>query len=321
MTERGRRRLRRDALVFAGSVVLHVGLFFIAVSEFNFYNLPQQNAPAVEVQIVPEPVEQIPPPPPPMPPIVRPTTQPTQQPPSPQAQPQPKPPPQPPKPVQTPAPPQPAAAPTAPAQPVHAPTPLPAPKPAPAVAPTPLAPPAPAPTTGPPKAVPQLSVAAPQTHAVAAPHIVLHKSREAGAPLEPGLNLPGATFAPPPQAAAPGGGAPSGAGGAPGGALGGGLPGGRLPAFGSGLRGGPLGCANAAVLHLTPAEQARCDEAFGEGALQSPRMDPIGSAKRDEFNSEAAQEEAARKYRDSMPAGSSATPNPGQPKILQTPGH
>jgi hypothetical protein len=162
-----------------------------------------------------------------------------------------------------------------------------------------------------------VSVAAPQTHAVAAPHIVLHKSREAGTPLEPGLNLPGATFAPPPQAAAPGGGAPSGAGGPPGG----GLPGGRLPAFGSGLRGGPLGCANAAVLHLTPEEQARCDEAFGEGALQSPRMDPIGSSKRQLLDSEAAQEEAARKYRDSMPAGSAATPTPGQPKILQTPGH
>jgi hypothetical protein len=309
MTERRRRRLRRDALVFLGSIVFHVGLFFIAVSEFNFYNLPQENAPAVQVEIVPPTVEPIPP----MPPIVQPTTQPTQPPPSPQTQPQQKP--QPPKPVPTPAPPQPAAAPTAPAQAVHAPTPLPAPKPAPSLAPTPLAPPAP--TAGPPKAAPQVSVAAPQTHAVAAPHIVLHKSREAGTPLEPGLNLPGATFAPPPQAAAPGGGAPSGAGGPPGG----GLPGGRLPAFGSGLRGGPLGCANAAVLHLTPEEQARCDEAFGEGALQSPRMDPIGSSKRQLLDSEAAQEEAARKYRDSMPAGSAATPTPGQPKILQTPGH
>jgi hypothetical protein len=184
----------------------------------------------------------------------------------------------------------------------------------------PLAPPAPAPTTGPPKAAPQVSVAAPATHAVPAPHIVLHKSREAGTPLEPGLNLPGATFAPPPQAAAPGG-APGGPGGAPGGGLPGGLPSGRLPAFGSGLRGGPLGCANAAVLHLTPEEQARCDEAFGEGALQSPRMDPIGAGKRQELNSEAAQQDAARKYRDSTPAGPSDHPQPGQPKLLQTPGH
>jgi len=316
MTERRRRRLRRDALVFVGSIVFHVGLFFIAASEFNFYNLAQENAPAVEVQIVPPTVEQIPPPPPPMPPIVRPTTQPTQQPPSPQTQP-PQPKPLPPKPVQTPAPPQPVAAPTAPAQPVRAPTPLPAPKPAPTVAPTPLAPPAPAPTPGPPKAAPHVSVTAPQTQAVAAPHIVLHKSRDEGSPLTPGLNLPGATFAPPQQAAAPGGGAPAGAGGP----AGGGLPGGRLPAFGSGLRGGPLGCANAAVLHLTAQEQARCDEAFGEGALQSPHMDPIGSARREELNSEAAQEEAARKYRDSTPSGPADHPTPGQPKIFQTPGH
>jgi hypothetical protein len=313
MTERRRRRLRRDALVFLTSVVFHVGLFFIAVSEFNFYNLPQENAPAVEVQIVPPAVEPIPPPPPPMPPIVRPTTQPTQPPPSPQTQPKP----QPARPAQTPAPPQPAAAPTAPAQAVQAPAPLPTPKPAPSPSPAPLAPPAPAPTPGPPKAVPQTSIAAPQTHAVAAPHIVLHKSREAGSPLQPSLNLPGATFAPPPQqAAAPGGGAPSGAGGRPGG----GLPGGQLPAFGSGLRGGPLGCANAAALHLTPEEQARCDEAFGEGALQSPHMDPIGSSKRQVLDSEATQEDAARKYRDSMPAGSAVRPTPGQPRILQTPG-
>jgi len=311
MTEQGRRRLRRDALVFAGSIVFHVGLFFVAVSEFNFYTLPQENESAVQVEIVPQAQEPIPPPPPPMPPIVRPTTQPAQQPPSPQTQPKP----QPPKPVQTPAPPQPAAAPTAPAQPVHAPTPLPA-KAAPTAAPTPLAPAAPAPTPGPPKAVPKASVATPQASAVTAPHIVLHKSRDQGAPLQPGLNLPGATFAPPQQAAAPGGGAPGGAGSP----AGGGLPGGRLPAFGSGLRGGPLGCANAAALHLTPEEQARCDEAFGEGALQSPRMDAIGSSKRDELNREATQEENARKYRDSMPNSSAMRPTPGQPKILQTPG-
>jgi hypothetical protein len=297
MTERRRRRLRRDALVLLGSIVVHIGLFFVAASEFTYYSLPQENAPAVEVQIVPQPVEEIPPPPP----IVQPTPRPTPQPPTPQAQPQPTR--QPPKPVLPPTPPQPVTAPSAAPQSAQTPTPLPASKPAPSVAVSPLAPPA--------------TVSASQSHAAAAPHIILHKSRDAGAPLTSGLNLPGATFAPPPQAAAPGGGAPGGVGGP----AGGGLPGGRLPGFGSGLRGGPLGCANAAVLHLTPAEQARCDEAFGEGARQSPRMDPIGSAKRQEFNSEAAQEEAARKYRDSMPSESADHPTPGQPKILQTPGH
>jgi outer membrane biosynthesis protein TonB len=314
MTERRRRRLSRDALVFAGSVAFHIGLFFVAASEFNFYNLPQENAPAVEVEIVPQAVAPIPPPPP-MPPVVRPTTQPAQTPPSPQTQSQPQPQPQ--KPAPTPAPLQPAPAPSAPAQVVHAPTPLPAPKTAPSPAPTPLA--APAPTSGAPKAVPQASVASPQAAAaVPAPHIVLHKSREAGSPLEPGLNLPGATFAPPAQAASapPGGGAPSGAGGR----AGGGLPTGQLPGFGSGLRGGPLGCANAAVLHLSREEQARCDEAFGEGALQSPRMDAIGSSKRQTLDAEAAQEDAARKYRDSTPSGSAMRPTPGQPRLLQPPG-
>ena len=295
MTERQRRRIRRDAVVFLASVAFHVGLFFIAASEFNFYVLPQENAPAVQVEIVPQAEE---PPPPPMPPIVRPTTQPTEQPPP--AQPQP----QPPKP--TPTPPQPAAAPAAAVRPAETPAPLPAPKAA----------PSPTPVAAPPQAVPKAAVAAPQaTAAVAAPHIVLHKSRNQASALGPTLSLPGATFAPPPMAAAPGGGAPTGAGG-----HGGGLPEGALPGFGSGLRSGPLACANALVLHLSAAEQARCDEAFGEGALQSPRMDPIGAAKREELDTEAATEDAARKYRDSTPTGSSATPIPGQPRMLHPPG-
>jgi hypothetical protein len=79
------------------------------------------------------------------------------------------------------------------------------------------------------------------------------------------------------------------------------------------LRGGPLGCANAAALHFTPAEQARCDEAFGAGARESPHMDPIGAARRSQFDSESAAQDAARKYRDSTPAGSDVRPEAGQP--------
>jgi len=310
MAERRRRHLRRDLLIFAGSIVVHIGVFFIAAAEFSFYNLPQQQEAAVQVEIVPPTVEPIPP----LPPIVTPKVAPTAKAAAPAPTPPAPPPPTPQPPRPTPAPPQPVATPTAAAQAVRAPTPAPTPKPAPT--PAPLAPPSPAPTPGPPKAVPKSSVSTPETHSAATPHIVLHRSRDEGAPLTSGLNLPGATFAPAPQASAPGGG---GAPGGPGGGASGLLPGGQLPAFGRGLRGGVLGCANAAVLHLSAAEQARCDEAFGEGARESPRMDAIDASKRGELDRESTAQEAARKYRDSMPAGSSASPQPGQPKILQSP--
>jgi hypothetical protein len=158
-----------------------------------------------------------------------------------------------------------------------------------------------------------------QSKAFAAPHLVLHRNRnEAGAPLAPSVNIPGATVAPPQQAS----GAPSGAPGGPagGGAPGGGLPSGRLPGFGSGLRGSVLGCANAAALHLSKEEQAKCDQAFGTGARESPQMDPIGATKRADIDRQAAQEQAAQRYRDSTPAGSEASPIAGQPRILHRPG-
>jgi hypothetical protein len=316
MAERRRRHLRRDLLIFLGSVALHVGLFFVAASNFNFYTLPEERETAVEVQIVPPPFE----PPPPIPRIPKPTTARAAESSAPQPTPQQaKPAPQPARPASTPAPPQPVQTPTAPARAAHAPTPAPAPKLSPA--PAPLSPAAPVQAPGPPKSVPRSAVAVPAPRSVSAPHIVLHKSRDQGAPLGPTLNLPGATFAPPPQATAGGGsGSPGGAGGGSGGLTGGGLPGGALPGFGRGLRGGLLGCANAAALHLSAAEQARCDEAFGDGARESPRMDPIDASRRTQFDHEAAQEEQARKYRDSTPAGSNASPTPGQPKILQSPG-
>jgi hypothetical protein len=151
--------------------------------------------------------------------------------------------------------------------------------------------------------------------AAPAPKIVLHKPKEHGSGLAPAVAIPGAIFAPPTgpasQAAAPSG--------APGGGGGPGLPGGVLPGFGAGLRGGVLGCANAEALHLSAAEKARCAEAFGEGALESPRMSAIGASRRAELDHEAAAEAAAQKYRDSTPAGSEARPIAGQPRIFHSP--
>ena len=147
MPQRRRRQLRRNVLVFLGSLVAHIGLFFLVVSQFHFYPLREEPQEAVQVEIVPT-VQPIPPPPipPPIKPLVQPTPKPPTPPPTPQPQPQPTPPkPQPPTPERA----TPAPAPTAPVAATPKPTPTPAPKPAPS--PTPLAPPTPAPTPGPPK--------------------------------------------------------------------------------------------------------------------------------------------------------------------------
>jgi hypothetical protein len=163
--------------------------------------------------------------------------------------------------------------------------------------------------------VTQASVVQSQAKVAATPKITLHKDKDQGAPLAPAISIPGAAFAPPagpaPQAAAPAGG----------GALGGGtgLPGGALPGFGTGLRGSALGCANAEALHLSQAERARCAQAFGEGARESPQISPIDASKRQELDREQAAAAAAAKYRDSTPSGSEARPVNGQPKILQNP--
>jgi hypothetical protein len=306
MPQRRRRQLRRNVLVFLGSLVAHTGLFFLVVSEFHFY--PPRNAPeeAVQVELVPQPEQPIPPPPilPPIKPTPQPTPKPPAPPPTPQAQPTP-PKPQPPTPAR--ATPQPVQTPTAPAaappKPIQAPTPKPAPLPA----------PAPAPAPGPPRVVSQSAVVKSQAQTAANPKIVLHKDKDRGAPLAPSVAIPGATFAPPagpaPSAATATGGAPSG----------GGLPGGALPGFGRGLRGSTLGCANAEALHFTAAEKARCAQQFGEGALESPQMNAIDASRRQELDHEAASAAAAQKYRDSTPSGSEARPVAGQPKILQSP--
>ena len=160
-----------------------------------------------------------------------------------------------------------------------------------------------------------------QPQTAAAPRLVLHRAKqEQGAPLAPSISIPGAVMAPPAQAnAGPSGGAVPGAGAPGGGAAGAGLQAGMLPGFGRGLRGGILGCANADALHLSAVERARCAEAFGEGARETPVMDPI-AARRDELVGEAAQESAAKKYLDSTPGGTEAVPIAGQPRLLHAPG-
>jgi hypothetical protein len=293
MALRRRRQLRRNVLVFLGSLVAHVGLFFFVVKDFHFYPLRIEPQEAVQVQIVPQP-EPIPPPVvlPPEKPLVQPTPQPPAPPPTPQ-------------PVQ-----KPAAATVA----TPKPTPAPAAKPAPSAAP--LAPPTPAPAPSPPRVVTQASVVQSQAKVAATPKITLHKDKDQGEPLAPAISIPGAAFAPPagpaPQAATSSG------AGAPGGG-GNGLPGGALPGFGSGLRGSALGCANAEALHLSPAERARCAQSFGEGARESPQISPFSASKREELDREQAAAAAAQKYRDSTPSGSEARPVSGQPKILQSP--
>ena len=318
MAERRRRHLRRDALVFLGSALFHVVLFFIAAGEFTYYPPPVEPRAPVEIEIVPEAEQPIPPPP--IPRIVikqhlAPTPTPAP-PPSPQPPTPPKP--QPPTPAK--ATPQLAPAPSAPLQVNRAVQAAATPKPTLAPSLAPITPATPAPTPGPPRVVTAPAAPTVQSKAFAAPHIVLHRSRnEAGAPLAPSVSIPGAAEAPPQQAS----GAPSGAPGGPaggGGAPGGGLPSGRLPGFGSGLRGSVLGCANAAALHLSREEQAKCDQQFGTGARESPQMDAIGATKRADIDRQAAQEQAAQRYRDSTPAGSEASPIAGQPRILHHPG-
>ncbi|HEY1427217.1 MAG TPA: hypothetical protein VGF50_11140 [Caulobacteraceae bacterium] len=317
MAQRRRRHLRREVLVFLASTAFHVALFFIAISEFTYYPPPPVAPAPVQLQIVPEAEQPVPPPP--IPRIVikqhlAPTPTPAP-PPTPQPQPPTPPKPQPPARVAA----QPAPVQSAPLQAKRAPALSPSPKPTLAPSLAPISPAAPAPTPGPPRVIAPAAPTA-QSKAFASPHIVLHRNRnEAGAPLAPSVAIPGAVEAAPQQASgAPSGGAPGGpGGGAPGGR---GLPGGSLPGFGSGLRGSMLGCANAAALHLSRAEQAKCDEALGTGAHESPVMDAIGATKRAEIDRQAAAEQAAQRYRDSTPSGSEATPIAGQPRIGHRPG-
>jgi hypothetical protein len=77
---------------------------------------------------------------------------------------------------------------------------------------------------------------------------------------------------------------------------------------------------NAEALHLSPAELQRCQEAYGANTLAAPRMDRIDASKRSVLDQEAAGEQAAQRYRDSMPTGPVTAPIPGQPHNGQSPG-
>jgi len=310
MAQRRRRHVRRNVLVFAGSLVAHVGVFFLLASEFRFYPPPQEETPPVVIEIVPPPEVQTPPLPPPAPIPPKQQEKPTPKPPSPPPAPQPVPTPKP-----TPTPPAPQAAakpapkPAAPVKTATLPSPTLAPKPAPV--PTPLAPPLPEVEPGPPKTVSRSTVVQQQPRTVTTPHtLVLHKSPREAPAFVPTVSIPGAVFAQPSQPSGPG--APSSASG------GGAFPGGALPGFGSGLRGSALGCANAAALHLTAEEQARCIEAFGAGTKEAPQMSAIDASRRTTLDQEAAGEAAAQKYRDSTPAAGTA-PAPGQPRAGHSP--
>lgn len=117
---------------------------------------------------------------------------------------------------------------------------------------------------------------------------------------------------------APAGGSPAaGAPGAntPGGATGSGrlnpYPYGAMPSGGGGLRGTLVGCANADAVKLTGTERNRCNERFGAGAAAAPVLDGIAPSKRSAFDRAAEQNEASRKYRDSVPNGN---PPPNGPE-------
>jgi hypothetical protein len=310
LVQRRRRHLRRNTLIFLGSLLTHAVVFYLANSEFQFYQLPEANEPAVQVEIVPEKT----PPPPPFP-LITPKLTPKPQPPSPQPTPAPQP-----QPAPTPQPttPQVSIVKAPPAAPTPAPakvaaTPAPAPKPAPA--PTPLAPTA---QPAPPQPAPSVTLTHTAPKTVSAPKIVLHRPRDETSGLEPPISIPGAVFAPSPSPSTTAPPAPP-SGALPGGGSVAGLPSGQLPGFGGGLKGGRLGCLNAVAAHLSAEQQARCTQAYGEGARETPVLDPLGTAKRAELDREAAQEAASQKYRDTTVGGTLSSPTPGQPKILQKP--
>jgi hypothetical protein len=209
---------------------------------------------------------------------------------------------------------------TAPIRSALRPTLSPAPRPAPA--PSELAPPLPSQVEGPPKPVPASSLTKATAQMAAAHTLILHKSEQNGSPLAPSVSIPGAVFAQPAPAGGtpPTGGQPGGAGqAAVAGAGGGNLPGGALPGFGRGLRGGALGCMNAEAVHLSPAELQRCEEAYGADTKAAPQMDRIDASRRAVLDQEAAGEQAAQKYRDSMPTGAVTTPIAGQPRDGHSP--
>ncbi len=326
---------RRDTAALVLSTIIHVlFLGYVATTVVPRYVLPQrvQLEEPVPVELIPppQPIIKIPPPPPPPPPkpveeppIVPPKPEPPKPIPTPQptppapapapTPPRPEPPkpeppkPQPPKPSPLPAPvkqtveqPKPSPTKTAPA-----PTPTPRPVPAQQTTPTPAPP---TPTPGPPKPNPnptpspsQLNIHAPAQEApLSVPRLPMAPA--GGQPGRPGSNQAGGG----PASGAPGANQPGGS------ARGSGLnpyPYGQMPSGGSGLRGTLVGCANADAVRLTTSERSRCNERFGASAGSAPVLDGIAS-RRGEFDRAAAANAADKKYRNSVPTGTTPSSNP-----------
>ena len=87
------------------------------------------------------------------------------------------------------------------------------------------------------------------------------------------------------------------------------------------LRGSSVGCANAAAMGLNRAEQARCDERWGQAARKAPQYAdaPMDPRKRADFDQVAAGQAAHRRYLEA-PMGPGvdhrSRDGPGQPKDI-----
>lgn len=186
MAQRRRRNVRRNSLVFLGSLVAHLIVFYVAGRElFHPYPIASQQLP-VQVEIVPETVPEIPPPPP----IIKPKPEKVTTPPQPQPQPQPQPKPVIPTPQRLTA--RSIVKPTAPPKVTNLPSLTPATKQS-VLANLPSAP-IEAPQPGPPKTFSKSTVvsALPQRLVPAAP-LNLHKPKEAAEGLVQPANIPGAS--------------------------------------------------------------------------------------------------------------------------------
>jgi hypothetical protein len=162
----------------------------------------------------------------------------------------------------------------------------------------------------PPKATPAPPAppkAAPATPAAPAPlsRLNIHKpvkdapATVATAPFAPAAAAAGASGAP---SQPPAGGEPNLGGSRLSGLLNPGLFGG-MAGGGGGLRGTLVGCANADVVRLSAVERARCNDRLGTEAASAPALDTMTPAKRAAFDKAAANQEADRKYRASVPTG------------------
>jgi hypothetical protein len=78
---------------------------------------------------------------------------------------------------------------------------------------------------------------------------------------------------------------------------------GMMPGGGPGLRGTLVGCANADRVGLSSVERNRCNQRLGAGAPNAPALSGISPDKRQQYDAQAAQDEANRRYRNATPTG------------------